>query len=113
MDNTILLVLAVGSIVVSVIASLKCIKTCSGLCFKIETVQNNDNVSEPTIRKTALMDLIAQRITPRPPRQQPPQSPSTSNAISNSAPVAIMMDNIDSMENMELGANASTTGTSV
>jgi hypothetical protein len=98
MDNNVILVFAVGSIIVSVIASLKCIKTCSGLCFKIETVQNVDNVSEPTIRKTALMDLITQRITPRPaPNSRPPVATSNSRPI---GPVAVL---VDSLEQMELG----------
>ena len=71
------LVLSIGSIIISVIAGLRCIKSCSGCCFRIEMQDPELNHKAPQEgtqpptppRKTTFSEFIQRKITPRRPPQ--------------------------------------------
>ena len=71
------LVLSIGSIIISVIAGLRCIKSCSGCCFRIEMQdpppQASDMTTQPPTppRRTTFSEFIQRKITPRRPTQPP------------------------------------------
>ena len=73
------LVLSIGSIIISVLAGLRCIKSCSSFCCRIEMQdpppQASDMTTQPPTppRKTTFSEYIQRKLTPR--RHQQPANP--------------------------------------
>ena len=97
MDPT-LLILSIGSVILTIIAGLRCIKSCSSICctVKMQPEPNPIDVNNPTtmvpiVQKTQLLSAIQQRFTPRTAKtvaqpnailvQSPQQSPCASDSI--------------------------------
>ena len=68
------LVLSIGSIIISVLAGLRCIKSCSSFCCRIEMQdpppQASDNQPPTPPRRTTFSEFIQRKITPRRPQPQ-------------------------------------------
>lgn len=87
----VLVILAIGSAIGTVVASLKCVKSCSSCFFKIETIQSDQPdvmAAQPVIKRTDLMNYLVQKITPRVKQNTSPTSQATGLAA---PPVAILM----------------------
>ena len=82
MTDPTLLILSIGSVILTILASLKCIKSCSSLCCTIEIQDNNQsqtNNPSPRISKTPFARALQQKFTPR--RPKPPAQPTDSADI--------------------------------
>ena len=93
MSDPTLLILSIGSVVLTLLGAMKCIKSFSSFCCTIQMADEKNPidplnpVSIPVVQKTQLLNAIQQRFTPRQAKTvaQPNailvQSPSASDSI--------------------------------
>ena len=81
-SDPVTLVLSIGSIIISVLGALRCIKSINSCCCQVQ-IQDIENQNQPNPPKLSFADIVKAKFTPRklqPPTPKPQPQPPTDSA---------------------------------